>query len=338
MTVWVKFHDALRKGSKRAVPRASRFVFLEICIEARPLLGEIELRTDMDAHDAVHDLLGGNRDEVRKAVDDLMRAGMVHVDESADGRRLTIPSWEHWNKADESTERVKRWRAKKREPATQSETVCNVTRNVTATVASTFTQQGREEESREEKKRAEETGARAPEDAPPPGLPSRRLSERGQAVAKRIADPIHADLFGSLTKQEIAAAIARIDGPLQHVERADWWQDIDTEVDSWVSYARSKGEGRGWSPTQHLGAVEDLGRTRCRERGGKARIEREKRRQGIARTGGVVEMDNTTVKEDLVAAANTVPTRIDPEPPPLTPEERKKRIADLAARLGRGAA
>jgi hypothetical protein len=160
VSVWVKFHDALRKGSKRAIPKASRFVFLELCIEARPLLGEIDLRTDMDTGDAVHDLIGGDRDENRKAVDDLLRATMVRVERSGDGVRLVIPSWEHWNKADESTERVKRWREKKkRGPVTETED--ETLRSVTPTVTETGRgEERRGEEIREEEKREEAPPAR----------------------------------------------------------------------------------------------------------------------------------------------------------------------------------
>lgn len=326
---WVKCHSALRKGAKRAIARASRFVFLELCLEARALDGEVDLRADMGADDAIHDLLGGDAVEVRKAVAELTAAGMVRILDLAEGRRLLIPSWQDWNRTETSTERSKRSRAARATPATLQVLQVQQHDRVNAANVSAL------EERREEKIRGEEI---ARESAPTPPPPPRRLSERGQAVARRIADPMHADLFGALSKPEIAAAVARIDGPLQHVERADWWADIDAEVDSWVSYARSKGEGRAWSPTQALGAVEDLGRTRCRERGAKARVERERRRQEVARTGGVVEMESTTVAEDLRAANRTIAKRDDPEPPPLTAEERQRRIAQLGARIGKGAA
>ena len=51
--VWVKFHDKLCKGAKRGLPRAVRFVFMELCLEARPGRGVMSLPVGMPDLDAL---------------------------------------------------------------------------------------------------------------------------------------------------------------------------------------------------------------------------------------------------------------------------------------------
>jgi hypothetical protein len=104
------------------------------------------------------------------------------------------------------------------------------------------------------------------------------ISELGKTVGRTLVT--HQDLFARLTRAEMAPFVERIDKELAKLEPRDVWTDLETEVNSWVSYARGKAEGLAMSPTQVLGKVEDLARTRCRERSGKARIERERERQG----------------------------------------------------------
>lgn len=124
--VWVKFHEELRRGAKRGLPRAVRFVFLELCLEARPGRGAMDLPVGMNDLDALHDVLGGNRKEISDAVrllttipkatsDEPEPRAMIELTGEEGARRLTIPSWEAWNSQYErpgsSTERSRKSRA-----------------------------------------------------------------------------------------------------------------------------------------------------------------------------------------------------------------------------------
>jgi hypothetical protein len=129
--VWVKFHDKLCTGAKRGLPRAVRFVFMELCLASRPGRGVIDLPIGMQDLDAIHDILGGNRDEVAEAMrllttvprptaDDRKPRAMVELAGEDGARRLTIPSWATWNSGQESpgasTERSRKHRKKQAEP------------------------------------------------------------------------------------------------------------------------------------------------------------------------------------------------------------------------------
>lgn len=129
--VWVKFHDKLCKGAKRGLPRAVRFVFMELCLEARPGRGVMSLPVGMPDLDALHDVLGGNRKEIADALkalttipkataDEPEPRAMIEIDGEDGARRLTIPSWEAWNSGQEtpgsSTARSRRHRQRAPEP------------------------------------------------------------------------------------------------------------------------------------------------------------------------------------------------------------------------------
>lgn len=123
--VWVKFHDKLCKGAKRGLSRAARFVFMELCLESRPGRGVLDLPIGMTDIDAIHDILGGNREELADAIKALIAVpkstpndpeprAMVELTGEEGARRLTVPSWDTWNSGQESpgasTERSRRHR------------------------------------------------------------------------------------------------------------------------------------------------------------------------------------------------------------------------------------
>jgi hypothetical protein len=118
---WVKFHEQLVRGPKRGIPRAQRFVLMELCLLARPHQGRIDLPLGMSDIDAVHDLLGGDRKEVVAALRTFTSGEEPALCfEGEPGRRkLMIPSWDRWNERPEaagaSTARAARCRAKKRD-------------------------------------------------------------------------------------------------------------------------------------------------------------------------------------------------------------------------------
>jgi hypothetical protein len=115
---WIKFHGELRKGSKRGLSRASRFVYLELAHEARPGRGVIELARGLEDVDAVHDILGGNRKEVATALQDLASEAfsMVCFEGEPGARRLVVTAWDKWNSVDETAARRMREHRARQKP------------------------------------------------------------------------------------------------------------------------------------------------------------------------------------------------------------------------------
>lgn len=74
MSDWIPFHRELTMGAKRALPRAARFIYLELALEARKLKGFIPLPSGLGDVAAVHAILGGDRREVESALK-LLTAG-----------------------------------------------------------------------------------------------------------------------------------------------------------------------------------------------------------------------------------------------------------------------
>ena len=125
---WVKFHDELTQGAKRGLPRSARFVYLELCLLARKGRGVVVLPVGMRDVDAVCDVLGGDRTEVRKALTLLsLRSSpevepMIRFEDAPAGRALVIVAWEKWNKVDDSAARVARYREKRNAAETEDVT------------------------------------------------------------------------------------------------------------------------------------------------------------------------------------------------------------------------
>lgn len=112
MNDWIPFHRSLMKGRKRALPRATRFIFLELCVEAREGGGLIELAPGLSPGEAVLDLIGGNRREVHAAMDTLVAEDMVDI-VSRPGF-LVITTWDRWKLKDRTNaERQARFRERK---------------------------------------------------------------------------------------------------------------------------------------------------------------------------------------------------------------------------------
>lgn len=198
--VWVKFHEELTRGAKRGLPRALRFVLLEISLLARPLRGQIELPAGMSDRDAVADLLGGNRREVMAALDVFTEGpDPTILFEDRNGRRyLCVPSWSKWNAGSvetpgASTDRSRRFR--------------DTQRSATA-VASAI--QRSATDSRSEKRRSETEdlsggvdqgpGTNAREEPPPKSPPAaaRESTKSIQGFAEDPANPTVAKILAAL--------------------------------------------------------------------------------------------------------------------------------------------
>jgi hypothetical protein len=183
----------------------------------------------------------------------------------------------------------------------------------------------------------DQEGEAAAPAAPSPATPASgwSLSETGRRVARQLVT--HADLFARLTAVEIAPFVERIDRELVKLDSAEVWPDVESEVDSWVTYARGKAEDRSMTPTQVLGAVEGLARTRCRERPGKARIERERRRSDLARVAPT-SLDTADIGNEIAAADRELAEqrRQREATPPVDRRELVEKMKQATARIGRG--
>jgi len=117
---WVQFWSSLCKGANRGIPRACRFVLMELSTEARRGHGVIPLGVGMSDEDAVCDTLGGDRGEVLEALKWFtsgLDPTMVFAG-PASGRCLVIVRWGEHNSTVEkhkSSPRVERLRARKEE-------------------------------------------------------------------------------------------------------------------------------------------------------------------------------------------------------------------------------
>lgn len=120
---WIKFHEELNRGAWRGVPRAVRYVFLELSLLCRPLRGSVSLPLGMGALEGVLDLLGGDRREVKAALEFLTSGDSPTVVVEGDPGRLTlrIPHWERWNTVDNSAERVRRHRQEAKRQSEQKQ-------------------------------------------------------------------------------------------------------------------------------------------------------------------------------------------------------------------------
>lgn len=258
---WVKFWSALCEGDKRGLPRATRFIFLELSLKARKLRGDIVLPIGMTDHDAVHDLIGGNRRELEvalgictKPIDptDPTCRPMLRFHGPKERRILTVESWQEWNAIDDSSERVEKFRAKKRESVVTSnggngDGNDDVTRYQTVSNAAvTPLEKRREEEEKKEKKNPTGSKKSATEAPPSETRPATRKAHR--LPADWTASPA---LIAWSHEQ-------RIDGARHVDEFRDYWHakpgqagtklDWDAAFRTWVRNASKRGDGHPWSP------------------------------------------------------------------------------------------
>lgn len=164
---YIPFHDALTQGDKRGLSRATRFIYLELTLHAKPYGGRLPLprgfKTDIDA---IEDILGGSRREISSAIATLV----VPLDptdpedrplitiEGPPGRRvLSIVAYPEWSPNALSTPRVRKYRDKQREQSRGDVSSGNAfpgvsetpTRNTKPRVSETAQSKGKEREEKE---------------------------------------------------------------------------------------------------------------------------------------------------------------------------------------------
>lgn len=191
--MWVKFHDELCQGAKRGIPRAVRFVYMELSLLSRPGRGTIDLPVGMTPLAGVRDLLGGNKKEIASALELLTKSPdpMVRIEGDGTTSRLVVTKWETWNVLDASTARVQKHRQNKANKANGN---AHVTRYTGVTpplqVLHDETSETRPDQIREDQIREEREGGEAASAAPggePPGSPVRPPSEEREPDPGEVA-------------------------------------------------------------------------------------------------------------------------------------------------------
>lgn len=181
MSDWVRFQEEITEGAKRELPRATRFIYMELSRKARRTQGVIRLRTDMPLEGAVWDLIGGDRREIREALPLLLSEKHAMLAWNEANGELAIPSWSKWNGSDLSTERVRAHRSKSRStenPSIRSPDETEVKRDETVSCVSPRNSETEPEERRGEERRSDPPVVPLAGDAPPESVKGRRKSAR----------------------------------------------------------------------------------------------------------------------------------------------------------------
>ncbi len=208
MACWVKFHADLCDGDSRDVSRAARFVYMEIQIEARRRRADV--RDDGSAWipiiskgtvpQAIRDLIGGTPMEIVEAWKAFSSgpSPRLRVEEEPGGtmggprRYLVVSFYRAENKLDDSTERVQKYRDKKR-ALTE-----NVTRDVRDGNALRLREEDREED------RDQSDPPQPPRSAGGFGLDGSEVSGGGSGTRTPPSEPTGEHLNG----QQVMAAVA----------------------------------------------------------------------------------------------------------------------------------
>lgn len=124
MTCYVPFHKELTQDDKDDIPRAYRFIFLEISLKAREAGhgGWVRIKRRLSDAEAIRDLIGGDLDEIKGALNDkpqdgeltLVSEGMIRIERSGDEARVVLPSWDKWAGPKTSAERMREARERAR--------------------------------------------------------------------------------------------------------------------------------------------------------------------------------------------------------------------------------
>lgn len=206
MTDWIPAHRRLFRGPKRALPRGVRFVLLELSLEARQTQGRLDLPVGWETLDAVHDLLGGNRDEIEAALFAFMGDAII-VERTGTAHTLTIAKWDEWAGPKTGAERQRDFRDRHRVTGPALQPVTPVTPT-------------------EEKRTGENiTGEEKRSAAARPGGSEAPSQDHATFVAKLRSLPKLSDLdvedLAGLCVQRVALAGAKVEWVLQSLQEAN---------------------------------------------------------------------------------------------------------------------
>ena len=193
MNEFVPFYGSLCRGAKRGLSRATRFIYLELSLEAREFEGVIALprgfRSDADA---VHDIIGGNRKEIGQALTDLTSVlesrserdpPMITISGPSHARIITINAHARWVRPDKSAGRMRRFRQRQTEENRAVSVHSDASRDVTVTANSDGGDASRDVTVTATKERR---GEEKKEETPIPPL-----GDGGQSVLKLEAETHH---------------------------------------------------------------------------------------------------------------------------------------------------
>lgn len=199
---WVPAHRRLFKGRKRSFPRGVRFVLLELSYEAKLTGGVLDLRLDLNTVDAVHDLIGGKRSEIAKAIQlftlpDEKGEQTIQILRETYRHRLIIVRWEEWAGPKTSTDRVREHRHSKQLAADETfhrvshETIETPTVQNSTVQYKTVERDARDGAPSEEPRTSERRLKSVPPPPPvqyfePPSHPPAGEPETGYDMARRI--------------------------------------------------------------------------------------------------------------------------------------------------------
>lgn len=178
---WIKFHEELTRAAKRGLPRAVRFIYLELSLLARAGRGTVALPEGMGDLEGMVDLLGGDRKEVLLAHKRLTAGAepMIAFEGDEGARRIVVRTWGKWNRVDDSAERVKRHRAAKDETPPTPPSNGPVTRYTSVTP-----EVGNADVTAPDQSRSDPSGgADAAAPSPPPAEPEQPAKRQRKATA-----------------------------------------------------------------------------------------------------------------------------------------------------------
>lgn len=201
MSNWVPCYEDLMRGRKRALSRSARFVFLELCIEARDGGGLVELTPGLDLDESVHDILGGSRKEIAASLPALLAEEML--DATSNPGFLIVVNWDRWALKDKTNaERQARYRERKKLARNGATSSPSVTHNVTSNVTPPLRNASRSDQIRREKKRA----AAKPLQDSKPRARKRKLTPEQSAEADAMAKRMRAAGIGTLDPRSLPTA------------------------------------------------------------------------------------------------------------------------------------
>ena len=267
---FVNFHQELTEGEKRGLPRATRFVYMELSLKARPLRGVIPLARGMTDLHAVWDILGGSKNEIKSALSMLTRGSdpLVKFENVGDLRTLVVVAWCRWNRNDKSTARVLRFRGKEKandyegndDIETLDETVVKRVSAGNETQLKRSVDKRREEEKRGDCAPAFHEGDEEPppepvpdpEDAPRP-TPEERYRAKYVAGVKRVRGSfVFDDMQQGLLNQTIIEYAKGSEGKALRGKILEAW--IEDRVAEFTAFASAE-DPKFWSGFQPKGFV-----------------------------------------------------------------------------------
>jgi hypothetical protein len=164
-------------------------VLLELSLEARSTRGVLDLPVDLSTVEAVQDLIGGDRREVKKAIEifslpDDSGVSPIEIIKTQSIHRLVVTKWDEWAGPKTAAERASSYRDRSKTKDLPKEPSQPVTSTSLGTVT-TVTPTGHNSTGQNKTKQDTQTGARTPDETSPEAeqAASGSVAETSSAVA-----------------------------------------------------------------------------------------------------------------------------------------------------------